>query len=122
MINKNEIRLGNYFNYYENSCVGYVLSLQINSFSKTSKIAISINGGGYTVTDLEDLTPIEINEEILKKCVFNKFCKVEDNLLMYSRDGDDYWIIIKSIPDIKYLHKLQNVFEELSGEELKVNL
>lgn len=122
MIQKKDIIMGRWFNYYQNSCIGYILSVQISQFSNSSKIAISIEGGGYTVTDREDLTPIEITEDLLKKCVFNKFCKVENNLLLYSRDGDDYWITIKSMHDIKYLHKLQNIFEELSGEELNVKL
>ncbi len=65
MINANELRVGNYHSYYGESCQGYILGFSYSPFSEDSKICISAEGGGYTVTDIKDLTPIPLSEKIL---------------------------------------------------------
>jgi len=66
--------------------------------------------------------PIPLTEDILVKAALPKSAKVESGLLWYSRDCDDYFIAIKSVNEIGFLHKLQNLVSELTGEELTINL
>lgn len=80
----------------------------------------------------EDCYPIPLTPEILEKCGFNKshhgyveLDKEEFNLafdetgLDIAFHGND---VANSLPHIKNLHQVQNLFFALTGEELTINL
>lgn len=136
MIQKKDAIIGRWFNYYQDSCIGYVLGVQVNSFSNSSKIAISIEGGGYTVTDLEDLTPIKITEEIMLKCdaYWDDVLDEKDALVLDVTENirigwcgylflliEGYVLQINNA-NSEYVHQLQNIYADLSGKELNINL
>ena len=78
-----------------------------------------------------DLEPIELTEEILLKCGFEKREDGDYNLFKYSEvdivicsdfsswkcDGINF-----SVNYIKYLHQLQNLYFALTNKELEINL
>lgn len=86
------------------------------------------NGDNYCVIALEDLKPIPLTPELLKKCFLyeNGIYKTEKLRGFFLRlQLDDvmfaeYNFGFHSICKVKYLHQLQNLYYALTGEELEV--
>ena len=120
MIDIKELRIGNYVQ-------------PINESGREAKIGTVFAIGRYLVSvnsnnnpyDYHCIEPVLITEDILSKC---KFVKQElDNTVIYYNplmeldayfrlNGVDYDV------EVKYLHQLQNLFFDLTGKELEVNL
>lgn len=77
---------------------------------------------------IDDIKPIELTEEILLKCGFEKnassyskmiinFIDVEINI-----ESEITWIKERKVNHIKHLHQLQNLIHAITGEELEINL
>ena len=123
-----DLRLGNWFNYYGGKHKGYIIAVKLNTLSDNSDVAITIEGGGYTKTDVKDLSPIPLTEDILLRLGFeqdenkNRWIKVANNheeLEIYSDWEDDKCIYERVF--IYSVHELQNLFYALTGQELTLN-
>ena len=66
-----QLRIGNYYNYFEDTCKGIMIGIKHSSFSNDTKICMSVesdsvNGtntivsSGWIQTDLEGLKPIPL--------------------------------------------------------------
>lgn len=119
-MNLNELRIGNYIQYY-GDMHGYVLSVaDIGS----PKIFVTAKGGGYTCT--HDYEGILLTTEWLEKFGFekpkNRDCYIKKRLqvwkqMAYLIEEDTliaHWIPVK----LEYVHQLQNLYFALTGEEL----
>lgn len=135
MINKTEIRLGNWVieNKNGNDCYAQIEGIKLVDAENTNCIIET----QYQTTPIEYISPIPLTEEILLKCGFENIYKSEyrnkfdHNKLLYigydfslcedkSMEGFRYYG--KYISHIKYLHQLQNLYWCLCGEELEINL
>jgi len=114
MIRANELRIGNlvwedYGGYYE------VLMVSPNSVDLVKPL-MSISGR-YLI---EQINPILLTEEWLLKLGFNKFKNYNDfsrkGVIIHGRKRG--FVLRKSVPVIKYVHQLQNLYFALTGEEL----
>jgi hypothetical protein len=137
IITQNEIRVGNilYFPFHKQnvSIVGYAKIERDDSF----KVQFETNGG-ILLEPLSVLRPIQITEEILLKCGFEKWNATVN--MGYSGQFHRGWVIgdfninqtyygltaanIKKNDNviIEYLHQLQNIYYFLSEKELAINL
>ena len=121
-------------------------NLLINDINEVCKItSISKKYIGYETKSrtgeclIDCLTPIELSEEILLKCGFEKRQQTNSSNFFTFGFGDnpitrDWIIVIKYFKDenkffynngfhiIKHLHQLQNLYFALTNEELTVNL
>ena len=111
-----ELRIGNYLKYP-------ILKIKVNA----SLLLAFENNKGY----IDLYQPIELSEEILLKCGFEKIennWKVLDFIyfkiswerlagLALTFENESVYL-----PHIKYLHQLQNLIHALTNEELTVNL
>lgn len=129
--------MGNYFHYYESSQnEGYVIGITISDHSNISKIGITAKGGGYTVTDLEGLTPIPITKEWISefKLLFYDLAStnthIENVIGNYTNGRSKFYYVIDTVvndhgeyiyidKEILYVHQLQNLYFALTGEELQ---
>ena len=114
----NELRVGNWVNYWGDN-------IKFDEIDLSDLFNPSID---IYETDLE---PIELTEEILLKCGFEKREDGDYNLFKYSEvdivicsdfsswkcDGINF-----SVNYIKYLHQLQNLYFALTNKELEINL
>jgi hypothetical protein len=64
--------------------------------------------------------PILLTEEWLLKLGFKKFCKdyAKKGIILHTRKRG--FIIRKSVPQMDYVHQLQNLYFALTGEELTI--
>lgn len=73
-----------------------------------------------------DLNPIQITEEILLKCGFerssleNDVFFIEPFECIVKEDGYSAYFRLCWIADIRYLHQLQNLYFAITGKELEV--
>lgn len=85
-----------------------------------------INQMRYDVEyDLEDLEPIELTEEILLKCGFEKEILEPKHYCIKGMciwKCNDMFLCDKNGVHIKYLHQLQNLYFALTNEELNLQL
>lgn len=124
MINKNELRLGNYiYNKYAKAYQivdGYVFWHTM--FPDDVKHEVELAG----------LMPIELRPEILQKCGFHLshhgYWELSDDYfsLAFDEHGLDIAFenqsVATELDHIKYLHQLQNFYYALTENELPVNL
>jgi hypothetical protein len=102
----------------------YVYDLKLNHIIRF----ISFHGLCNVENRPDDYESIPLTEEILFKCVgFEKIeIMIESGLFYKIYKQDDAWIISLSngflIRKLKYLHEFQNIFKELTGKELEINL
>jgi len=114
-----DLRIGNYI-YYNNEII------KITGI-KGNKIYWGNDYYDSIMLNHNLFTPIPLTEEILFKCVgFEKIgIMIESGLFYKIYKQDDAWIIALSngilIRKLKYLHEFQNIYKELTGEELKIN-
>jgi hypothetical protein len=123
-----DLRLGNYYSYYDGTCIGYLLGISYSSFSTDAKFAFSVEGGGWTqVDEIEDLKPIQLSEEWLLKCggTFKSYGYGDDEWKSWNINGESFRQNGNGITytsgdiDINYLHELQDLFYILK-KELKI--
>ena len=94
-----------------------------------------IYGGSVVKMNLHEFThflrfpetymPITLTEEILLKCGFVNWDKVDDcyiikGLIIWK--CNEMFLCYKNGVHIKYLHQLQNLYFALTNEELEINL
>lgn len=117
MIKSNELRVGNWINYLGDNMKFNEIGLS-NLFNPDNDI--------YG-TDFE---PIELTEEILLKCGFEKtivntMIKAWLNFSFYLTirdDGDLFYEWKGGNIQVKYLHQLQNLYFSLHNKELEIEL
>jgi len=122
MIDKKELRLGNYVMYEQTTHV-------VTSMSRTL-IETHWDGGTESYIHLpEELDPIPLTEEVLLRCGFEKlsgryWLGGYPSGFSISDKFDDINMINSMYHDVKvsYLHELQNIVKMLTGKELKYNV
>lgn len=120
MIEVKELRIGNYVQPKNNSgkeaTIGTVFAI--------GSYLVSVNGNNNQY-DYHQIEPVQITEDILSKC---KFVKREwDDTVVYYNPlmGLDAYFRLNRVGydvEVKYLHQLQNLYFDLTGKELEVNL
>jgi hypothetical protein len=73
------------------------------------------------IKNIEELEPIKLTQNILDKCSFNSAAEnfKKENLKV---TGEKIMYNYHSIKlEIKYVHQLQNLYFDLTGEELDIN-
>lgn len=139
MIDVRELRIGNIFktsdcDYFR---VGEVYKKEDGLYCVENGIDFN---GSFLYGSVEDLQPIPLTEELLVKCGMNECddaCvvrysyrngKFKMNIMIC--DQKKYILFINNIEngcqicsiEVKYLHQLQNIYFDLTGKELEVNL
>ena len=130
MLTGKDIRIGNLVEYNGSVCTVYGVTLPQPRYGVLDgKTVVDLVLHGIIGVDIDEVTPIELTTDILKK-FFPKGRK--DFVYLYDGVGvqimdDDYYIAIKdmtnvifrSIKKIKYVHQLQNMYYDYSeGQEL----
>lgn len=126
MIKETELRIGNYvFSKHKYGCNHIVLGV------KNEKVELS-NTAKWV--DIKFIEPIELTEEILLKCGFEKTQEGCIKTLSYQSNiglikMKDRFMVSMSCPfglfqskSIKYIHQLQNLIFALTQKELEINL
>lgn len=69
--------------------------------------------------DLNDIEPVELSPERLKDFGFRPFGKdwSQSGVIIHTRKRG--FVISKSVPEIKFVHQLQNYFYARTGKEIK---
>lgn len=126
MIQANELRIGNYIVFNEDDAISKVIGIHTDIDGVDVQI-----GDEETYIELRQFSGIELTEEILLKCGFDKVNEFEgyaDKKHCLLRTGDFYLFMPFCTEDkdcyieIKHLHQLQNLFHSLTGQELNVKL
>lgn len=124
MVDVRELRIGDYV-YLQSSESSYgITEIGYSEIEYPRYEASGISSGAVFRTYVENLNPIPLTEELLLKCGFEKhkwgIITYYNSLLELDADfhlkGVDYNI------QVKYLHQLQNLYFDFTGEELEVNL
>lgn len=139
----NELRIGNYLNTPRADQSPFRIDVIEFASKNNIKVGMNVNKLPHPFNEnefidahpftweLQDLKPIELTEEILVKCGFEKhstnpfwfrkkqICiSLAESLELISWDMQIFKIDLK----VKYLHQLQNLYFALTGEELEINL
>lgn len=127
MIDVRELRIGNIFKTSDCDCfrVGEVYEKEDGLYCVEN--GIDFNGSSL-YGSVEDLQPIPLTEELLVKCGMNE-CD-DACVVRYSYRNGKFKMNINNIEngcqicsiEVKYLHQLQNIYFDLTGKELEVNL
>ena len=120
MINSNELMIGNWLGYFTD----FVDSLGFRKIKAHEFLSIHDNP--------KRVKPIPLTEEILLRCGFEKvrYEKYVHKKLIKLRayphvmkDGFGIHLMGSyTLPNIKHLHQLQNLYHALTGQELKIEL
>jgi hypothetical protein len=149
MIDIRELRIGNYIGYYsynENDItIDKIKSIYFDDTTQIYKVELASGKYAHSNISLQGLVPIPLTEDILLKCGFiltekEGFSCSDDvqsdkgysfkNFNISMRDGrffmwididEDHWYSFNMV-EIKYLHRLQNIFFEHCNEELNIKL
>jgi len=122
MIQENEIRIGNYLEYF-----GSIV--KVNSIRKDNQYYISaekFNTDYYNVIDSYKAIPL--TEEILLKCGLKLITERTKNYMLKGISGEPCFHFNKNNTvscykaNIKYLHQLQNLYFALTNQELNITL
>lgn len=141
MINANELRIGNYVDFYGNHIrVWSILSPTPQREKRyDGKCILEIGSPDSFNVPIDEVNPVALTEELLLRCGFE--VKIEHDVCKRYYIGENpitkdwyvslVWIIepkSAGMPDypfysngghvIKYLHQLQNLYFALTGEEL----
>lgn len=115
-MNVKELRIGNYV--IDNLEICQVIQIEANGNVMTSCTS------KFPISNVEDLKPVELTQEILLKCGFeSKYFGIKTfyNPLM-ELDHDFYLMGVDYGVKIKHLHQLQNLYFVLTGKELEIKL
>ncbi len=115
MIRPNEIRKGNLLKYK-----GDIIKLiGIDQYDYVWFTMPHVTGSGFC-DKIEIFEPIELTEEWLTKLGFKSFCKdwVCEGIIIHTRKRG--YILKSSVPIIKSVHQLQNLYSALTGKELTI--
>lgn len=104
-----ELRIGNYIR--KGVRCGKVTGSDIYELSKMN---LGFNDSEY----IKSWKPILLNEEWLLNFGFKKFVNdfSKSKIIIHTRKRG--YVLRKSVPDIKYVHQLQNLYFALTGDEL----
>jgi len=127
MIQANEIKVNNRFIRALDSSRGLEYD---HDFVLTEEWIGKLFGDNISIA-LQDLHPIPLTPEILVKCGFKKlnnaWVPIDYSATDYlkwsftiwdNKDGTYRYNSAEFIPELKYLHQLQNLYYALTGEEL----
>jgi len=127
MIQANEIKVNNRFIRALDSSRGLEYD---HDFVLTEEWIGKLFGDNISIA-LQDLHPIPLTPEILEKCGFKKlnnaWVPIDYSATDYlkwsftiwdNKDGTYRYNSAEFIPELKYLHQLQNLYYALTGEEL----
>lgn len=132
MIVPQEIRIGNYVSYNNQTCYVFVIAEDVCQI-RGEKISF-ISG---SIIKYKHIAPIELNEDWLLKFGFEKK-QIREELknklgdYAFSLSGVSFFTLIQDsdgfmlskfetyIITVKYVHQLQNLFFALTGEELTI--
>lgn len=117
---------------YKETRIGNLVNFKPNYLNpdKFCKIEGNISYNHSFVTEIKTgkpftllrnaLHPIELTEEWLLKLGFKPFVKdfTLKGIIIHKRKRG--WVLRKSVPEIKYVHQLQNLYFALKGEELEL--
>ena len=131
MIKANDFRVGNYIMYNESNTW-----LKVEYIAKTAIGAIDTNNISFYHFKENEIKPIPLTPEILEKVAVpvNPFLRIgyipkyryDFESVLANATESDTTFRIEIIPfgffRFQYLHKLQNVYYELKGEELQIDL
>lgn len=125
MVDVRELKIGNYV-YLQNSKTPYkITEIGYSEIEYPRYEASGISSGAVFRTYIENLNPIPLTEALLLKCGFGRkhfgsatiYCHLSIELDAYfCLKGVDYNIPVRS------LHQLQNLYFDLIGKELEVNI
>ena len=116
-----ELRYGNWVNWYNHTFrIGIIEEYYVEPIGR--------NEGGFPC---EDLRPIPLTEEILLN-VCKSWRSFHDGVIIYEFGLFDFWSqngqiwlnkdFKEWLPQIEFVHELQNLFWILTGNELTINL
>jgi len=127
MIQANEIKVNNRFIRQSRYSRGLEYD---HDFVLTEEWIGKLFGDNISIA-LQDLHPIPLTPEILEKCGFKKlnnaWVPIDYSATDYfkwsftiwdNKDGTYRYNSAEFIPELKYLHQLQNLYYALTGEEL----
>jgi hypothetical protein len=118
-----ELRIGNFFEIQ----LSYEDNTRIGSITEISKRQVHIDGKWL---NLDRLIPISITEDVLLHADFTQFGWAKDSSVFECHyfkctlDGNGVNLFcenLKNLKPISYLHELQNLHFDLTGEELNIN-
>jgi len=118
-----ELRIGNFFEIQ----LSYEEVTRIRNVTEIGKRQVHIDGRWL---NLDRLIPINITEDVLMHSGFKQFNWIKDssvfecNFFKCTLDGNGVNLFcenLKNLKPISYLHQLQNLHFDLTGEELKIN-
>lgn len=114
MINQNELRIGNHITdvWASPGCAFEVISFNIRT----------VKYGAKFVCKWKDAMPVPLTTDILLKCGFRRFVNdfSKSGFIVHTRKKG--FFLKKSVPQIQYLHQLQNLYFALTGQELTFKL
>lgn len=118
-----ELRIGNFFEIQ----LSYEDVTRIRSITEISKRQVHIDGRWF---NLDRLIPIKITDDILLHAGFTQFDWVKDSFVFEcsffkcTLDANGVNLFCENMNNLKpisYLHELQNLYFDLTGEELAIN-
>lgn len=110
---KHEFRIGNWVETYGHQ-------RRVVEIGLYGILATSDDGQSACKFGNPALAPIPLTVDWVNKFKFGNKVRIQNKCLIYSRDMDDYWITIKAVSEILYVHHLQNLYFTLTGTELKL--
>ena len=131
MIQANELRIGNWVTYNQESVDKGTEIIPIKVPCINVEAAVSLDDGFTNSYFFNEINPIPLTPEILVKCGFKKlnnaWVPIDYSATDYlkwsftiwdNKDGTYRYNSAEFIPELKYLHQLQNLYYALTGEEL----
>lgn len=125
----NELRIGNWYkgsiDFPEGSISAKINFNKEKEFQLTRHalkvISQSYNNGSGSFDLIGFIEPIPLTEIWLLRFGFKRFCKdwAKNGIIIHNRKRG--FVLRKSVPDIKHVHQLQNLYFALTGAELPLN-
>lgn len=120
MIRANEFRIGNWVEARDGKNKSYV---QVDGFLFWHFQLANADGG--QAIEINSVYPIPLTSEILEACGFelkeDRYFE-KGRVVIYDFGGGIYTLYQYVLPEIKYLHQLQNLYFALTGTELEIKL
>nr|DAJ36960.1 MAG TPA: hypothetical protein [Caudoviricetes sp.] len=124
MIDVRELRIGNYVYLFKSTALYKITEIGYSEIEVDRYEASGISSEAVFRTYVENLNPIPLTEELSLKCglephyfgiktYYNPLLELDHDFKLM---GVDYNI------QVRYLHQLQNLYFDLGGKELEVNL